>query len=188
VDDANEIDDATLYIEGLEWFACDEENRIGHFDTLGLRHVPRTVKADRRAAERLIAYFFEEAKDLCEFSLRDKVEEDFGGWESKKITNKAEFIEHFGRISRKGIFSHDTQPVYRTEAAEAAKRLGVFSPATQHIYDLDGSASYYLVTIPDRPLHLRDLPVEIAEMVARVRSPLPFGITTHFKESETMLW
>jgi hypothetical protein len=51
-----------------------------------------------------------------------------------------------------------------------------------------GSASYYLVTIPERPLHLSDLPVEIAEMVARVRSPFPFGITTHFKESETMLW
>jgi hypothetical protein len=185
---SNEIDDATLYIEGLEWFACDEEDRIGHFDTLGLRHLPRTVKSDRRTAERLIAYFFEEAKDLCEFSLRDKVEGDFGGWESKKITNKADFIEHFGRISRKGLFSHDTQAVYRAEAAEAAKRLGVFSPGTEHIYDLDGSASYYLVTIPEHPLHLSDLPNEIAEMVARVRSPFPFGVTTHFKESETMLW
>jgi hypothetical protein len=108
--ESNEIDDATLYIEGLEWFACDEENRIGHFDTLGLRHPPRTVKADRHTAERLAGYFFEEAKDFCGFLLRDKVEEDFGGWDSKKITNKAEFIEHFGRISRKEIFSHDTQP------------------------------------------------------------------------------
>lgn len=184
----NEIDDATLYIEGLEWFACDEEGRIGHFDTLGLRHPPRTVKTDRRTAERLNTYFSEEIKDRCGFSLRDKVEEDFGGWESGKITNKAEFIEHFGRISRKGIFTHNTQPVYRAEAAEAAKYLGIFTPTTQHIYDLDGSASYYLVTIPEQPLHLYDLPEEIAEMVARVRSPFLFGATTHFKESETMLW
>jgi len=188
MNEGNEIDDATLYIEGLEWFACDEENQIGQFDTLGLRQLPRTVRGDRRIAERLIAYFCEEAKDLSGFSLRDKVEEDFGGWESKKITNKTAFIEYFGRISRKGIFSHNTQPVYRAEAAESAKRLGVFSPETQHIYDLDGTASYYLVTIPDQPLHLYDLPGDIAEMVARVRSPYPFGTTTHFKESETMLW
>ncbi len=188
MNDNNEIDDATLYIEGLEWFACDEKDQIGHFDTLGLRHLPRTVKADRCTAEQLMAYFLEQAADRCGFSLREKVEEDFGGWESKKITNKADFIEHFGRISRKGIFSHNTQPVYRAEAAEAAKQFGVFSPATEHIYDLDGSANYYLVTIPEQPIHLYDVPGEIAEMVARVRSPFPFGTTTHFKESETMLW
>ena len=188
MNESNEIDDATLSIEGWEWFACDEANQIGHFDTLGLRHLPGTVKGDRRTAERLIAYFLEEAKDICGFSLRDKVEEDFGGWESKKITNKAAFIEHYGRISRKGIFSHNTQPVYRAEAAESAKRLGVFSPATQHIYDLEGTASYYLVAIPERPLHLTDLPPEIAEMVSRVRSPFLFGATTHFAEAETMKW
>lgn len=184
----NTIDDATLYIEGFEWFACDELNHIGHFDTLGLRHLPRTVKEDRRTAERLMSYFADDAKERCTFSLREKVEEEFGGWESNKITSKAAFIEHYGRIARKGIFSYNTQPVYSAEAAESANRLGVLSPATRHIYDLDGSASYYLVTIPENPLHLTDLPDDIAEMVARVRSPFPFGITTHFKESETMLW
>jgi uncharacterized protein RhaS with RHS repeats len=61
-------------------------------------------------------------------------------------------------------------------------------PATLHIYDMDGTASYYVVAIPERPLHLTDLPDEIAEMVSRVRSPFLFGTTTHFKEVDTLEW
>lgn len=182
----NEIEDESNCGGSWEWFACDENGHIGCFNNAGLRHLPKTVKRDRLVAERLAAYLLEEIADRGGYSLRENVEVEFGGWE--KIVDMDEFLRLYGGIARKGLYAHNTQHIYNAEAAGAAKRLGVFSPATQHIYDLDGSASYYLVTIPEQPLHLYDLPGEIAEMVARVRSPLPFGATTHFKESETMLW
>jgi len=180
----DEIEDESNFCSGWDWFACDAEGRIGHFDNGGLRHLPRTVKGDRQLTERLEEYFLEEAPDRCGYRVHD-VQDDVNEW--KRVLDREEYLKKFGGIARKGVFSHDTQNIRGREEAEAAKRLGVFSAETQHIYDINGSASYYLVTLPEQPLHLYDLPVEIAEMVARVRSPFPFGTTTHFKESETML-
>jgi len=186
MDEKNEIEDYSNFCSGWVWFAYDGEGHIGLFNNGGLRNLPQTVKSDRRVTERLAEYFFEEASDRCGYSIRDKVEDEFGGWD--KIVNKQLFLETFAEIARKGIFTHKSQNLRNREEVEAAKQLGVFSPATQHIYDLDGTASYYLVAIPERPLHLTDLPSEIAEMVSRVRSPFPFGATTHFSEVETMKW
>jgi len=184
--DDNQIEDESNFSGSWDWFACDGRDQIALFDNGGMRHLPRTVKCDRRTTERLAAYFLEEAIERCQYSLRSNVEEDFGGWE--KVLDRDEFLDFYGGTARKGLFTYNTQHIYGVDTAEVAKQLGVFSDATKHYYDLDGSASYYLVTLPEQPLHLYDLPVEIAEMVARVRSPFPFGTTTHFKESETMLW
>jgi hypothetical protein len=184
--DENEIVDETNFCSGWEWFACDEEGKVGYFHNGGLRHLPKTVKSDRRATERLAIYFVEELNDRCGYSLRQGVEEDFGGW--KRIINREEFLKTYAEVARKGIFTHKTQHIYGAEAAEAARQLGVFSEETKHIYDLEGSAGYYLVAIPKCPLHLSDLPREIAETISRVRSPFPFGATTHFAEVQTMKW
>ncbi len=53
----NEIEDYSNFCSGWEWFARDEEGRIGRFDNGGLRHLPQTVKSDRQVTERLAAYF-----------------------------------------------------------------------------------------------------------------------------------
>lgn len=186
MDEKNEIEDYSNFCSGWDWFACDAKGQIGHFDNGGLRHLPRTVKINRQVAEQLAVFFLEVAPDRGGYSIRDKVEAEFGGWE--KVVDKQLFLETYGGVARKGVFSHNTQNLRALEEVEAAKRLGVFSAATQHIYDIDGTASYYLVAIPEHPLHLTDLPPEIAEMVSRVLSPFLFGVTTNFSEVETMKW
>lgn len=186
MNDNNEIEDYSNFCSGWEWFACDGQGRIGFFDNGGLRQLPQTVKSDQRITERLAMYFLEEAPDRCEYSVRENVEAEFGGWGN--VVDKQLFVDYFGRIARKGIFSHNTQILRPLQEVEAAKRLGVFSTATQHIYDLDGTASYCLVAIPELPLHLADLPPEIAKMVSRVCCPFSFGAVARFSEVETLKW
>jgi hypothetical protein len=96
MDEKNEIEDYSNFCSGWEWFACDTEGRIAGFDNGGLRHLPQTVKRDRQVAERLAAYFLEEAPDRGGYSIRDKVEADFGGWE--RVVDKELFIEFYGGL------------------------------------------------------------------------------------------
>lgn len=158
---SNEINHEEEFCNSWDWFAVDENGHIGHFDTGSFRHLPRTVKGSRLETEKVAYYFTKEAQDICGFRVRDNVEFDFGGWSN--VIYPDLFPGSFGDMARKGVYSHDTQNVYT-------------------------SSIYYLVTIPDRPLNLAELPEDIAELVSRVRSPFLFGQTSHFKETDTLEW
>ena len=157
-----EIDTAEEFTRDWDWYASDKEGNIGHFTSAGLRALPRSVKQDRKAAERLTQYFFNEARDLCGYSVRSAAEADAGGWKNPDAGDR--FLKSFVEMARKGAFSYNTEMVHGHEAR------------------------YYLVTKPKRPLRLGDLPPEVAKMVSKIRASLSFGIVEYISEAETLRW
>lgn len=156
------IDTSEEFTRDWDWYACDEKGRIGHFTTAGLRALPRAVKQDREVAERLMRYFFDEAKEVSGYSVRQAAELDAGGWE--KPGARERFLASFIKMARKGLFSFNTEMLHGR------------------------AARYYAVAMPERALHLDDLPPDIRNMVSRICAPLSFGTAEYIPEAETMHW
>lgn len=154
------IEESEEFSRDWDWYAVDEDGKIGHFTTAGLRPLPETVRDDRDAAEKLIQHF-EEARPFTTCTVREAAERDAGGWGSR---GRDGFIKSFAEMSKRGLFSHNTQMVHGPEAA------------------------YYLVSRPSEPLAVADVPDEIRVLLLRTRAPLKFGQAEHIPESETIKW
>jgi hypothetical protein len=154
------IEESEEFSRDWDWYAVDEDGKIGHFTTAGLRPLPETVRDDRDAAEKLILHF-EEARAFTTYMVREAAERDAGGWGSR---GRDGFMNSFAEMSKRGLFSHNTQMAHGPEAA------------------------YYLVTTPREPLTVADVPDEIRALLLRTRAPLKFGHTDYISESETIRW
>ena len=55
------IDKEQEFSRDWDWYALDQDERIGHFTSAGLRALPNSVKKDREATEMIARYFFEQA-------------------------------------------------------------------------------------------------------------------------------
>jgi len=158
----NEITTSEEFTRDWDWYACDQEGHIGHFTTAGLRCLPKAVKEDRAAAERVVNFFLNDASETGNFIVRPGVETDAGGWDKPGARDR--YLKSFAEMARKGMFSYNTQMIHGSRGG------------------------YYLVAIPEHPMHIADLPLEIARLVRRVRAPLLFANTDHIAEADTLLW
>jgi hypothetical protein len=109
-----EIDRSEEFTRDWDWYACDEEGRIGHFTSGGLRALPRSLKQDREAAERIFRYFSEEAPEVSGCSVRAEAEEDAGGWQ--KPGAREWFLKSFLQMALKNVFSYNTQMLHGSNA------------------------------------------------------------------------
>jgi hypothetical protein len=144
-----------------DWYACDLRGCIGHFTSAGLRLLPRTVKADRDRAEKLIR-FFTGLDRASAYVVRDGVEADAGGWESS--ARREQYLKSFVATGSRGLFSYDTQMLHSR------------------------SASYYLVVRPERPLTIDELPLEVQSLIQITRMPLVFADSPYITEATTLDW
>jgi hypothetical protein len=143
-----------------DWYATDRGGMIGHFTTAGIRALPKTVQFDRDAALFLIQYFDVEAPKSSAYVVRPGVEADAGGW--KNESDREQQLRSFVDMAAVGLFSYDTFTY--------------------------GPDQYYLVALPNKPLHIDELPFEIRRLVARTRSMRLFTETIYIAEAETLDW
>lgn len=136
------IDESEEFGRDWDWFAVDLDGNIGHFTIAGLRALPETILRDQDAAERLIRYFDERATTTG-FSVRATAEVDSGGWGTG---GQERFIRSFAEMSSKGLFSFNTEMIHGPDAR------------------------YHLVTRPDHPLRIEDVPDEIQKVLGRTRA------------------
>jgi hypothetical protein len=145
-----------------DWYACDQEGHIGHFTTAGLRGLPRSVKEDRDALERVGRYLSEDRKKWSEYSIRAGVAADAGGWKNSVARDR--YLRSFIQAARRGMFSYNTE-----------MRRG-------------SDAKYYLVAKPDQPLRMSDLPPDIGAILSKTQVPISFAIEEYITETETLDW
>jgi hypothetical protein len=158
----NEITTSEEFTRDWDWYAHDLEGNIGHFTTAGLRCLPKALKEDRAAAERVVNFFLHDASETGSYNVRPGVETEAGGWDKPGARDR--FLKSFAEMARKGTFSYNTEMIHGSRGR------------------------YYLVAIPEYPIHIADLPPEIARLVCRVRAPLLFATTDHIAEGDTLLW
>ena len=156
------IETAEELTRDWDWYACDQEGTIGHFTTAGLRGLPRTVKQNYEALERVGRHLSEERQEWSECSIRAGVEVDAGGW--KDAVARDHYLRSFMQAARRGMFSYNTE-----------MRRGP-------------DAKYYLVAKPDKPLRMSDLPPDIRTMLSKTYAPVSFAIREYITEAETLDW
>jgi hypothetical protein len=144
-----------------DWYAVDLQGKLGHFATAGFRSLPIGFKNDLEGTERCIQYFFEEATVRCDFLVRTGLERDAGNF--KTLDQRDRYPKFFAEMGRKGLFSFDTE----------------LTPPP---------GKYFLVTTPQRPLFIDQLPADVRGIVARIRAPFRFEEKIYIDEVETMAW
>jgi hypothetical protein len=153
------IDDAEEFTRDWDWYVVDQGT---HWPLHQRRHEdPKSVKNDLEATELIARYFFEHAPVTGGWSVRAAAEKDCGGWERQGFER---YVRDFALMATKGLFSFDT--------------------------DLVGGqqARYYLVAIPERPLHVSDLPLNIKELVSRTASSLRLSNCHYIAGQTTEAW
>jgi len=143
-----------------DWYAVDQDGYVGHFTSAGMRRLPKSVKSNREWAELVAKYFFEEAPVRGGWSLRAGAEQDCGGWEKQ---GRERYVRDFALMATKGLFSFDTDLIH-------------------------GEGRYYLVAIPERPLRVDDLPLNIKEMLSHTTSALRSRNCPHIYGPITESW
>lgn len=154
-----EIDLSEEFTTDWDWFAVDAEGRIGHFTTAGMRSLPRTVKQDKEATLALIDYFGKAPKSIP-YVVRPEAKRDADGWPNDAA--RSWYLRDFIQMASAGLFSYDTYT--------------------------DGRSDYFLVAFPISPLRVDQLPLEIRDLVIRVKSPLAFSKSTYISEVDTRDW
>jgi hypothetical protein len=145
-----------------DWYACDKEGNIGHFTTAGLRSLPRSVRQNQKALERIERYLCEERKEWSDCSIRARAEIDAGGWKGSVARDR--YLRSFVQAARRGMFSYNTE-----------MRRGP-------------DAKYYLVAKPDKPLRMSDLPADIGDILSKTHASISFVTREYIIESETLDW
>ena len=156
------IDVQEEFTRDWDWYAVDQDGRIGHFTSAGLRVLPKSVKQDRETTELIARYFFEQAPVVGKWAVRPEAEADCGGWKKQGFDR---FIRDFALMASKGLFSFDTDPLFRTEKGR-----------------------YYLVAVPERIVLVNELPQEIGKRLSRICVPLRFTECPYIQESTTAAW
>ena len=156
------IDEQEEFTRDWDWYAVDQDGRIGHFTSAGMRVLPKSVRQDRETTELIARYFFEQVPVVGKWAVRPEAEGDCGGWKRHGFER---FIRDFALMASKGLFSFDTDPLFRTEKGR-----------------------YYLVAVPQRVLLLNELPQDIGRLLSRIRVPLRFTECPYIQESTTAGW
>ena len=142
-----------------DWFAVDAAGAIGHFVTAGLRPLPKTIRANREAALRLIDYFDREAPKGGPYVVRAEVERDCGGWNTEAARRR--YLESYVEMASAGLYSYDT-------------------------YTSVSKTDYFLVAFPVHPLKVGQLPAEIRTLICRLELPGVFSTTPYLSEQDTL--
>ena len=154
------IEYAEEFTRDWDWYAVDQDGYIGHFTSAGMRTLPKSVKNDREATELIAKYFFEQAPVKGGWSLRAEAEKDCGGWEKQGVQR---YVRDFALMATKGLFSFDTDLIH-------------------------GNERYYLVGIPERPLHVSDLPINIREILSRTMASFRLKNCAYINGPTTESW
>jgi hypothetical protein len=156
------IPDDEEFTRDWDWFAVDPLGQIGHFTTAGFRRLPTAVKDDFEGAEACIRYFEGEAQTRSGYFVREDLERLVGSFDGPD--QRERYLRSFVNMAQKGLFSFDTKPL--------TNELG----------------QYLLVARPKIPLNFDELPAQIADLLRRVKSSVPFHISLTIEESVTYGW
>lgn len=155
------IRDEEEFTRDWDWYAVDQDGHIGHFTSAGTRTLPKSVKNDREATETIARYFFEQAPIIGGWSVRAEAEMDCGGWVKQGFER---YVRDFALMATKGLFSFNTDLIHGDEGR------------------------YYLVAIPERPLHINDLPPNIRALVSCTAALLRLSSCPHIAGRTTDQW
>ena len=155
------IGDDEEFTRDWDWYALDQDGHIGHFTSAGMRTLPKSVKNDRETTEAIARYFFKQAPIIGGWSVRAEAEKDCGGWEKQGFDR---YVRDFALMATKGLFSFDTDLIH----GEGGR--------------------YYLVAIPERPLNVKDLPVNIRALVSRTAALLQLSSCPYIAGHTTEPW
>jgi hypothetical protein len=139
-----------------DWFAADEDGRVGHFTTAGMRPLPESLRGSRETLDLLSEYFEKRAAIRGGAVLTPGLEKERGAF--NRPINWSSFLE----MAVRGLYSYNTELIYGPEA------------------------HYYLVAKPDRPISVHDLPVEIRGALERTILPISFAVAARIPESQTV--
>ena len=64
------IDEQEEFTRDWDWYAVDQDGRVGHFTSAGMRVLPKSVKQDRETTELIARYFFEQAPVVGKWAVR----------------------------------------------------------------------------------------------------------------------
>src|SRR5215469_184191 len=155
------IDDVEEFTRDWDWYAVDQGGYLGHFTSAGMRALPKSIKNDREAAQLIAQYFFEQAPVTGGWSVSSEAEKEAGG--SKK-QGFERYVKDFALMATKGLFSFNTELVHGSEGR------------------------YYLVAIPETPLHIDDVPVNIRGLVSRTAASLRLPDCPYIAGQTTKMW
>jgi hypothetical protein len=144
-----------------DWYAVDQDGHLGHFTSAGMRVLPKSVREDREAIERIEHYFFEQAPVRGGWSVPVDVGPVRGGL--KKVES-GRYLKDFALMASKGLYSFDTDLIRGQEGR------------------------YFLVAIPERVLEIDDLPPDIRELVSHTCAGLQLVNCRFIDEATTTTW
>ena len=142
------ISDVEEEITDLDWFAPDKEGAIGHFTTGGFGVLPRSVASSKEDLERVSKYFNSLPPNRGAPILSAKAKEIIATKDEKARTA---YLQDYLKAASRGLYSFNYQHIGRRPAP------------------------YFLVAIPERPLYVTDLPLDIQEVLKRTILPNVFS-------------
>lgn len=119
------------------------------------------MRADKEAALRLIEYFDHEAPKRFPYVVRAEAEHDSGGWQSEPARDR--YLRSYVEMASAGLFSYDT-------------------PTS------GSNTDYFMVAYPQHPMKVNEIPVEIQELVNRIKLSFLFSKTPYIPEGDTLAW
>lgn len=128
------------WYDDLDWFAVDQDGRLGHFATAGFRLLPPAVAANKENWQALCNYF-NQLPAVRGYRISPELDKQIAP--SKASDEK--YLSSFAEMSARGLYSYDTFDYTRHERP------------------------YFRVTIPEVELKLEDLPPEIASILRELQ-------------------
>jgi hypothetical protein len=135
-------------VTDYDWFAVDEEGRIGHFTTGGIGTLPRSVAASSTDLRHLTDFFRITLPSSTEAHLAPKAQQMAKGMESEAVVERS--FRNFVMMASRGLYSFD-----HSDALDPPKRRTRPCPF------------YYRIAIPIQPIHLSNLPDKIQIILLR---------------------
>ena len=129
----------------LDWFALDESGAIGHFTTAGIWPMPRSVAASKEDLERVQDFFWQKPP-FTRVSVEAKVF-SYADVNPADETAREWFVHDFVQMAARGLYSYNC---FLKEQPPAA---------------------YYRVAVPNEPLRVDSLPLEIRDILRRTIMP-----------------
>jgi hypothetical protein len=127
----------------FDWFAVDDEGRIGHFTTAGFKYLPNSVSNSAEDLEHVTTYFKDIALKRGGYKVDSQLITEVPDWKDEE--HEVQYLASFVGMAEKGLYSYDI-----------------------HTYVAPGLA-YFRVAIPVSPINVYELPTDVRKIVQRTK-------------------
>ena len=150
-----EVSEIEQTTQDIDWFAVDAFGAVAHFASGG-KLLPKSVTQSKDDLEKIRVYFRSLPDERTPIEVDSLLRQmvDLPDENAEK-----QYLSDFSSMSGRGLYSYD-------------------SPLA------GDRSSYFRVTFPDSPLTIRDLPNEIASIVAKTNYSGEFASTQSIRDHE----